>query len=125
MYCMYVFHCFSSFYAQERIAPVALRSVNLFLRVTGAIRSCCSVQKSIQEKIVIVALYKIVTVSDSLTLLFTKERWKRFALFHAQIALSLTKNSLEKPKSKFPSLIICNVMLSNVILTADQFLKQK
>ena len=32
-----VFHSFSPFYAQERIAPIALRSVALYKRATGAI----------------------------------------------------------------------------------------
>ena len=36
--------------------------------------------------------YKRVTVSDSLRLLMAKEHRDQFALFHEQIALSLTKN---------------------------------
>ena len=38
------------------------------------------------------SLYKRVTVSDLLPSFMTKERRARFALFHEQIALSLTKN---------------------------------
>ena len=46
------------------------------------------------ERIGPVALYKRANVSDSLPSLMTKEQWERFALFHDQIALSLTKNEL-------------------------------
>ena len=35
LYFSYVFHCFSSFYGQERIAPIALGSVTFFLRSNG------------------------------------------------------------------------------------------
>ena len=55
-------------------------------------RSCRSLQKSVRERIVPVALYKRVIVSDLLPLLITKEGRERFALFHEGIALSLTKN---------------------------------
>ena len=37
-----VFHCFSPFYAQERIAPIDLRYVSLFKEWPWAIRSRCS-----------------------------------------------------------------------------------
>ena len=40
----------------------------------------------------VVIFYKRVTVSDSLRLLMAKEHRDQFALFHEQIALSLTKN---------------------------------
>ena len=69
------FNDFPLFYAQERIAPVTLHSVALFW-----------------EQFALVALYKRATVSDSLMLLMTKERWERFALFHDRITLWLTKN---------------------------------
>ena len=39
----------------------------------------------------LVALYKRATMSDSLLLLFTKERQERVTIFHEQIALLLTK----------------------------------
>ena len=57
-----VFHCFSPFYAQERIAPVALF-------------------KERREQFTLVALYKRATVSDSLPSLFSKEQREQFALF--------------------------------------------
>ena len=74
-----VFHCFSHLYAQEQIAPIALRSV---------------------------ALYKRATVSDSLPSIFTKERRERIAIGKEQNAISLTKNErfARKSKSKFPTL---------------------
>ena len=55
-------------------------------------RSCRSLQKSVRERIVPVALYKKVIVSNLLPLLITKKGRERFALFHEGIALSLTKN---------------------------------
>ena len=56
-YFSYVLDSFPPFYAQERIAPVAL--------------------------------YKRLTMSDSLRSLMTKERREKFALFHEWIAFSL------------------------------------
>ena len=58
-----IFHMFLTVFpfflcAQEQIAPIALRSVALFLRVTGAIHSYHSLKKSDHEKIAPVALYK-------------------------------------------------------------------
>ena len=64
-YFLYVFDSFPPFYAKERIATIALRSV---------------------------AVYKRVSLSDLLPSLMTKEWRERFALFHEQIALSLTNN---------------------------------
>ena len=58
-YFAYVFDSFPLFLcAQVQIAPIALRSVALFLRVTGAIHSYHSLKKSDHEKIAPVALYK-------------------------------------------------------------------
>ena len=53
-YFAYVFDSFPLFLC----APIALRSVALFLRVTGAIHSYHSLKKSDHEKIAPVALYK-------------------------------------------------------------------
>ena len=64
-YFLYVFDSVPPFYAKERIATIALRSV---------------------------AVYKRVTLSDLLPSLMTKEWRERFALFHERVALSLTKN---------------------------------
>ena len=77
---------FFPFLCQRANPPIALRSVTHLL-------------KSNHEQIAQVTLYKIATVSDSLRLLMTKERWEQFALFHERIALSFTKieESLEKP----------------------------
>ena len=99
------FHCFSYFYAQERIAPIALCSVTLFYRATGAIRSCRSLQKSDCERIAPNALYKRATVSNYLQLLLTEEGRDRFAIFQEQITLSLSKNKqfAQKTKEQIPN----------------------
>ena len=83
------FLCFLQFFpflCQRANPPIALRSVTHLL-------------KSNHEQIAQVTLYKIATVSHSLRLLMTNERWEQFALFHERIALSFTKieESLEKP----------------------------
>ena len=49
-------------------------------------------KKSNGERIDLFALYKRVTLSDSLPLLITKEQRERFAFFHQRITLSVTKN---------------------------------
>ena len=72
-----VFRRFSLFYAQEQKTPVAL-----FLSATGAIRSRRS-----RTKIGIGSLKN----SESLSSLFRSQQ---------------TSDSLEKPKSKFPTLVI-------------------
>ena len=100
---------FPLFYAQEQIPPVAFCSFALFLRVTWAIRSRCSLQKSNHELFAQVAHDKRVTVNDSLRLLMTKEQGKRFALFREQIILSLfckkkKANCSKKHMSEFPTL---------------------
>ena len=84
------FRQFSSFFMpKERIPPVALHSVALFLRSTGWIRSCCSLQKNNHVQIASVVLYKRATLSKLIPTIFKKERREQFALFHEQIALSL------------------------------------
>ena len=56
-----------------------------------------------------VAHDKRVTVSNLLTLLFTKEQQEQFALLHQGIDLSLTKNEriARKPISELPTSISC------------------
>ena len=79
---IHIFHMFLTvfppFYAQERIAPIALCSFALFKRATWSICSRHSVQKNNREWFAQV--------------LMTKEQWERFTLFHEQVALSLTEN---------------------------------
>ena len=98
-----VFHCFSPFYAQEQINPVAL-----FYWATGAICSRWSWQKRDREQIAPVTLNKRAAVWDSLLSLMTKDWQERFSLFHECFALTLaqkkTRDSLEKPLSDFPTL---------------------
>ena len=50
-----------SFFAQERIAPIALCSVALFKKATGAICSGHSLKKSNHERFAPVSLHKIAT----------------------------------------------------------------
>ena len=56
-----------------------------------AIHSHPSLQKSNHEQIDLVALYKRVTMSDSLLSFLPKEQQEGWALFHDRIATSLTK----------------------------------
>ena len=101
---------FSVFYVQERSTPIALCSVALFLRETGAILLRRYLQKSDHEQITPVALYKRATMSDSLRLLTTKELRARFMselLFCSQ----KTSELLEKLMREFPtlsySIVVC------------------
>ena len=84
-----VFLCFSLFYVQEIIAPNAFCSVSVFYRAMKAIHSHPSLQKSNHEQIALVALYKRVTMSDSLLSFLSKEQPERWA--HDRIATLLTK----------------------------------
>ena len=66
----------------------------------------------------LIALYKRSTMSITFPSLFIKELQTRFALFQEGIALSLfcsqkTSDSLEKPKSEFPTLITVHCTRSN------------
>ena len=100
---IHIFICFSllfPFYAQERIAPVPLCSVGLFWRGMEAIHSCRYLQKRDLELIAPVTLYKRVTVSDFLLLLFPKKPQDQFTLFQEWSALSLTKNKRFAWKTK-------------------------
>ena len=100
---IHIFICFSllfPFYAQERIAPVPLCSVGLFWRGMEAIHSCRYLQKRDLELIAPVTLYKRVTVSDLLLLLFPKKPQDQFTLFQEWSALSLTKNKRFAWKTK-------------------------
>ena len=79
----------------------------LFFKVRQ--NSCCSLQKSDHEQIAPLAIYKKATISVSLLLLMTKERWEHFVLFHRQIALLFFCSqkmiaSLKKLMSEFPTL---------------------
>ena len=83
----------------------------LFFKVRQ--NSCCSLQKSDHEQIAPLAIYKRATVSNSIPSLFTKELREQFTLFQERIAILLfrsqkTSDSLEKPKSEFPTLISSN-----------------
>ena len=76
--------------------------------------------KEWREQIAPVALYKRATISDSLPLLFSKERLAGFTLFHEWIAFSLfhsqkTRNWLEKMKSEFPTLTTSYLAISLVL----------
>ena len=93
---------------KEQIAPVTLHSVTFFKRVTGAIRSHRSLQKSECGRITHFVLYKRVIVSDSLRSLMTEEQREQFTLFHKRIAISLfclqkTSDSFEKLMGEFPT----------------------
>ena len=70
--------------------------------------SCRSLQKSDREPIAPVALYKRATMSGLLPLLFTKEWRERFSRITIFLFCSQkTSNSLEKPESKFSTLVMC------------------
>ena len=78
--------------------------------MTWAIRSRHSLQKSDCGQFAQVAHEKRVTMSDLHRTCMTKEWRNQFALFHKWIALSLFPSQkmsklLEKPMSKFPTLI--------------------
>ena len=77
-----VFHCLSPFYAQQQITSVALRSVVLFYRATGAVCYHRSLQKSDREWFAHVALKKEQKMS----------------------------NALEKPESEVPTLEISGIL---------------
>ena len=85
-----VFPCFSAFYTQEQLAPIALRSI-AFL-------------KEQREQFVLGALYKRATVSDSLPSLSKKEQ-NRDSLFGKDPTLSLTRNDrfARKTKEQIPN----------------------
>ena len=75
------------------------------------------------EQFAPVARYKRATVSDSLTVLMTKERREQFALIHKRIAPLLfrsqkTSDSLEKQMSEFLTLMQCSTrnVLDNCLL---------
>ena len=51
-----VFPCFSAFYTQEQLAPIALRSIAFFKRAKGAICSWRSLQKNDRERFAPIAL---------------------------------------------------------------------
>ena len=101
-----VFHSFSLIMPKNE-SLLSLFTRSLCLNSDIVIRSFCSLQKCDHERIASIALYKRATMSDLLRLLMTKERQEQFSLFHELIALSLTKksDSLEKPRSDFPTLL--------------------
>ena len=95
---------FVFFYVFDNFSPFVCPRANSSLRSS----LICSFFKEQLERLAHVALYKRATMSDSLRLLMTKERPKRFALFHKQIPLSLIcsqkpSRSIKKPMSKFPT----------------------
>ena len=88
------FDSFSLFYAQDQMAPVTLCSCALFN--------------------VRLERFSPVNMSYSLRSLMTKEQLERFALFRERIILLLfrsqkTSESLEKPMSKFLTLVPCQL----------------
>ena len=92
----YFLTVFPPFYVKERIAPFALRSVALFLKID-------------HERIAQVNLIKKTTLSDLLPLLFIKERREGFTFFPSESLFpsQKTSKSLEKPMSEFQTLIFC------------------
>ena len=86
---------FFPFYAQEQIASVALCSFTLF--------------KERLEQFAPISLYKRVTMSHLLRSLMTKEQRERFALFHEQITLLLTKKRANRSKNQWANSQPCQV----------------
>ena len=80
-----------------------------FLKSNGSDKLSSIFKKDNLEQIAPLAIYKKVTISVSLLLLMTKERWEHFVLFHRQIALLFFCSqkmiaSLKKLMSEFPTL---------------------
>ena len=78
-YVLTSFHCFSSFFIFMSESLLLLFAHLLFF-------------KEWRERIAPAAIYKRATVRESLRSLMTKKAIVAFALFHGQIAHSLTKN---------------------------------
>ena len=76
---------FIFFYVFDNFSPFVCPRANSSLRSS----LICSFFKEQLERLAHVALYKRATMSDSLRLLMTKERPKRFALFQKRIPLLL------------------------------------
>ena len=93
LYFSCVYDSFSTFYVEGESLPLLFNHLLFF--------------KERLERFAPVALYEQVIVSNLLRLFMTKEWQEQFALFHAQIVLSLTKKSesLKKPMIKFPTLL--------------------
>ena len=88
-----IFSSVFAYYAQDQIAPVALRSFALYKRAT------------ISELLTLL-IYKRVTMGNSLRVLFKKEQNSKRSFFLCESLFYSQKTSdlLEKPKSKFPTL---------------------
>ena len=78
LYFSCVYDSFSTFYVEGESLPLLFNHLLFF--------------KERLERFAPVALYEQVIVSNLLRLFMTKEWQEQFALFHAQIVLSLTKN---------------------------------
>ena len=85
---------FIVFFSFSHLSPVLSPTANCC-----AIRSCCSLLKSDDERITPIALYKRVAVSDFLRSLKTIEWLERFALFHQQIGLALFRSFAHKKQA--------------------------
>ena len=59
---------------------------------TGSIRSPRFLQKSDRKRIAHVTLYKKATISESIPLIFKKERQERFSIFHERITFSFFRS---------------------------------
>ena len=111
-----IFVCFRQFFHSfpPFLCPMALLSrhsllSHSFLKSDGSDKLSSLFKKDNLEQIAPLAIYKKATISVSLLLLMTKERWEHFVLFHRQIALLFFCSqkmiaSLKKLMSEFPTL---------------------